>query len=270
MTSCISQLLFSFYRHQPIRADFSGGQISSDAGLLPLRAFDQRYGLTHGLAGRLCDPRAEERVRHSVLSLFRQRLYQISAGYEDTNDADRLRHDPVFQILADQPLGEPLGSQPTLSRWENSPSPRDLLKLQDALLDWFVKICREQVRKQAEILLDVDSTDDPTHGQQQLSFFNGGYGQHMYHPMLIFERHTGCLLAARLRAGHASSHARIVPMLLRLVPRLQSAFPGVPIQLRGDAGFALPLLYEFCEFFNLEYALGIPANCVFKQRAEPR
>src|SRR5208283_2365456 len=85
-----------------------------------------------------------------------------------------------------------------------------------------------------------------------------------------FERHTGCLLAARLRPGNASSHARIVPMLLRLVPRLQAVFPDVKIKLRGDAGFALPLLYQFCEFFDIEYAIGIPANCVFKQRAEPR
>ena len=233
MTSCcIPQLSFSFYRHRPIRADFSGGQISSDAGLLPLRAFDQHYGLTHGLAECLSDPREEERVRHSVLSLFRQRLYQIVAGYEDTNDADRLRHDPVFQILADQPLGESLGSQPTLSRWENSPAPRDLLKLQDALLDWFVKICGKQVRKRGEILLDVDSTDDPTHGQQQLSFFNGGYDQHMYHPLLIFERHTGCLLAARLRRGTAANHARIIPLLLRIVPRLQREFPKACIKLQ--------------------------------------
>ena len=109
----IPQLSFSFYRHRTIRADFSGGQITSDAGLLPLRAFDHRHGLTRGLAQRVCDPREEERVRHSALSLFRQHLYQIIAGYEDVNDADRLRHDPAFQILADQPLGEPLGSQPT-------------------------------------------------------------------------------------------------------------------------------------------------------------
>lgn len=177
MTPCIPQLAFSFYRHRPIRADFSGGQITSDAGLLPLRAFDQRHGLTCGLAECVGDERDDSRVSHPGLSLLRQRLYQIIAGYEDANDADRLRHDPAFQILADQPLGEPLGSQPTLSRWENSPSPRDLLKLQDALLDWFVKICGEQVRKRGEILLDVDSTDDPTYGQQQLSFFNGGYDQ---------------------------------------------------------------------------------------------
>ena len=118
MTSCIPQLHFSFYRAKPIRVDFCGGQISSDAGLLPLRAFDQRHGLTLGLAQCVSDPREDERVRHSVLSLFRQRIYQIIAGYEDANDADRLRHDPAFQILADQPLGEALGSQPTLSRWE--------------------------------------------------------------------------------------------------------------------------------------------------------
>ena len=269
MTSCcIPQLSFSFYRHRTIRADFSGGQITSDAGLLPLRAFDQRYVLTRGLAERVCDPREEERVRHSVLSLFRQRLYQIIAGYEDANDADRLRYDPAFQILADQPLGEPLGSQPTLSRWENAPSPRELLKLQDALLDWFVQICGKQVRKRGEILLDVDSTDDPTYGQQQLSFFNGGYDQHMYHPLLIFERHTGCLLAARLRAGTVPGHARIIPLLLRIVPRLQREFPKARIKLRADAGFALPLLYEFCEFFGIQYVIGIAANARSQGKAQ--
>ena len=269
MTSCcIPQLSFSFYRHRPIRADFSGGQISSDAGLLPLRAFDQRHGLTRDLAKCLTDFREEERTRHSVLSLFRQRLYQIIAGYEDANDADRLRHDPAFQILADQPLGTPLGSQPTLSRWENSPAPRDLLHLQDALLDWFVKICGEQVRKRGEILLDVDSTDDPTHGQQQLSFFNGGYDQYMYHPLLIFERYTGCLLAARLRRGTAASHARIIPLLLRIVPRLQREFPKVRIKLRADAGFALPRLYEFCEFFGISYVIGVFANSRLQGKAQ--
>src|SRR2546422_4239011 len=268
--SVLSQLNFSFYRHQPIRADFSGGQITSDAGLLPLRAFDQRHGLTRELAQYLRDPRQGGRVRHSSLSLVTQRLYQREAGYEDANDADRLRHDPAFQLLADQPLGQPLSSQPSLSRWENTPSARELIGAHDGGLNAFVRLCGKQVRQRGEILLDLDSTDDPTHGQQQLSFFNGAYDQHMYHPLLIFERHTGCLLAARLRPGNASSHARTVPMLLRLVPRLQSAFPGVQIQLRGDAGFALPLLYEFCEFFEIEYAIGIPANCVFQQRAEPR
>src|SRR5207249_7105980 len=263
--SVLSQLNFSFYRHQPIRADFSGGQITSDAGLLPLRAFDQRHHLTRELAAGLSDPRQEDRVHHDSLMLLRQRIYQIVAGYEDANDADRLRHDPLLQIVADQKLGQALGSQPTLSRWENAPSARELVRLSDTWCEQFIRLCGEQVRQRSEILLDLDSTDDPTHGQQQLSFFNGAYGQHMYHPMLIFERHTGCLLSARLRPGNASSHARIVPLLLRL----QAAFPGVPIKLRGDAGFALPLLYDFCEFFGIQYVLGIPANCVFQRRAEP-
>ncbi len=267
--SVLPQLSFSFYRHQPIHADFSGGQITSDAGLLPLRAFDERHHLTRDLAALLSDPRQDERVRHDSLELLRQRIYQIVAGYEDANDADRLRHDPMLQIVADQKLGNPLGSQPTLSRWENAPCARDLVHLNDALVEQFIRLCGDQVRQHGAILLDIDSTDDPTHGQQQLSFFNGAYNHHMYHPMLIFERHTGCLLAARLRPGNASSHARIVPMLLRLVPRLEAAFPGVKIELRGDAGFALPLLYQFCEFFEIEYALGIPANCVFQRRAEP-
>ena len=269
MTACIPQLSFSFYRHQPVLVDFSGGQLTSDAGLLPLRAFDQHHHVTQDWAALLSDPRQDDRVRHDSLQLLRQRIYQIVAGYEDANDADRLRHDPLLQIVADQKLGDALGSQPTLSRWENSPSARDLVRLNDALLEIFIRLCGEQVRQRGDILLDIDSTDDPTHGQQQLSFFNGAYGQHMYHPMLVFERHTGCLLSVRLRPGNASSHARIVPMLLRLVPRLQAAFPGVKIKLRGDAGFALPLLYEFCEFFGIQYALGIPANPVFHLHAEP-
>ena len=159
MTSCyIPQLSFSFYRHCSLRVDFSGGQITSDAGLLPVRAFEERYNLTRRLAELLDDPREEERVRHSSVSLFRQRVYQLIAGYEDANDADRLRHDPAFQILADQPLGEALGSQPTLSRWENAPSARNLVRLNQALLDQFIRLCGQQVRQRGEILLDIDST----------------------------------------------------------------------------------------------------------------
>jgi DDE family transposase len=269
VTPCISQLNFSFYRNQPVRVDFAGGQITSEAGLLPLRAFDERHHLSRDGAACLSDPRQQDRVEHQTLALLRQRVYQIVAGYEDVNDATRLRHDPLLQIVADQKLGDALGSQPMLTRWENWVSAQDLVRLNDLLLEKFIRLCGQQVRQRGEILLDIDSTDDPTHGQQQLSFFNGAYGQHMYHPMLIFERHSGCLLSARLRPGNASSHARIVPMLLRLVPRLQAAFPGVQIKLRGDAGLALPLLYQFCEFFDLQYAFGIPANCVFQRRAEP-
>ena len=172
-----------------------------------------------------------------------------------------------FRFSRISPWGTPWAHN-LLSAAGKMPSARDLVRLNQTLLEQFIRLCGQQVRQRGEILLDIDSTDDPTHGQQQLSFFNGAYNQHMYHPMLIFERHTGCLLSARLRPGNACSHARIVPMLLRLVPRLEAAFPGVPIKLRGDAGFALPLLYEFCEFFGIQYVIGIPANSVFQHRAE--
>ncbi len=159
--SVLRQLTFSFYRHQPVHADFFGGQITSDAGLLPLRALDERDHLTRDLAALLRDPRDDERVRHDSLELLRQRIYQIVAGYEDANHAARLRHDPMLQIAADQKLGSPLASQPTLSRWENSSSSRDLVRCNDALLEIFLRVCGQQVRQRGEILLDLDSTDDP-------------------------------------------------------------------------------------------------------------
>lgn len=118
-TRRISQFRFSFYHHRPVHCDFSGGQITSDAGLLPLRAFDECHHLTRDLVQRLGDRRDDERVRHHSLALLRQRIYQIVAGYEDANDADRLRYDPTLQIVADQKLGEALGSQPTLSRFSS-------------------------------------------------------------------------------------------------------------------------------------------------------
>src|SRR5260370_6998115 len=208
------------------------------------------------------DPREDERVRHDRLELLRHPIDQIVAGYEDAKDSDRLRHDPMLQIVADQKLGHPLGSQPTLSRWENAPCARDLVHLNDALVEQFVHLCGDQVRQRGDILLDLDSTDDPTHGQQQLSFFNGAYNQHMYHPMLIFGRHSGCLLAARLRPGNASSHARIVPMLVRLVPRLEAAFPAVTIKLRCPPGFPLPLLSHSSPSFALHTPLPITTTSV--------
>ena len=150
-----------------------------------MRAFDRRHHLTRNLAELLNDPREEDRVQHDSLRLLRQRIYQIVAGHEDANDADCLRHDPLLQIVADQKLGHALGSQPRLRRWENSPSARALVRLNDVLREILIRICGEQVRQRGEVLLDLDSTADPTQGQQQLSFFNGAYGQHMYHPMLV-------------------------------------------------------------------------------------
>jgi hypothetical protein len=268
MTQCTPQLSFSFYSHRFIRCQFSGGQISSDAGLLPLRGFDQRHRLTADLAKVVSDDRDSERIEHSLLTLLRQRLYSICAGYEDANDAHSLRHDPIMQIIADQPVGEALGSQPTLSRLENTVTPRDIVRLTRVLLEWFIRVCGRQVRAHGEILLDLDSTNDPTHGGQQLSMFNGYYGENGYHPLVIFERHTGCLLDVRLRRGNCVSYNRLLGRLRRLLRRLQAAFPGVPIRLRADAGFAWKPLYELLDQMGVEYAIRIKRNPTLYAKAE--
>jgi hypothetical protein len=262
----LSQLTFSFYSHRPIRADFAGGQITSDAGLLPLRAWDESHSYTSRLARCFDDDRDPERVEHSLLELLRYRLYSIVAGYEDCNDAQLLRHDPIFQMIADRKLQQPLGSQPTLSRWENSVRGRELVRLNAFLLDSFLSLYRAQVKRQGEIVLDLDSTDDPTYGHQQLSMFNGHYGQTMYHPLLLWERNTGALLRARLRRGNCVSFNRVVSFLRPVLQRLRAIFPKVRIRLRADAGFAVPGLYELLEEYNVEYTIRFQSLDFLRKR----
>ena len=270
MTERIGPQLGFFFQGQPrIRAAFDGGELSSDGGLLPLRQFDERGRFTRQLAACLEDRREAGKVAHAAVSLLRQRVYQIVSGYEDANDADRLRTDPIFRLVAGRDAASPLGSQPTLSRWENAARPRELLAMSGAMVDWFVQACGAGVRRRGEILLDIDSTDDPTHGQQEFSFFHGAYDQHMYHPLVVTERHTGFVLAAWLRPGNAASAAGAVRLLLRLMRRLRRAFPSARVRLRADAGFALPELYQFCESLGVGYAIGIGVNPVLARAAAP-
>jgi hypothetical protein len=249
-------------------AQFDGGRISSDAGLLPLRQFDERYRLTSGWAGALGDARLPERLLHTPQALFTQRLYQIVAGYEDANDAGLLRHDPVFQLLVQAQPGQLLSSQPTLSRWENAFTWRDWASLNRGLLESFGKLCAERVKAAGEIVLDLDSTADPTYGQQEFSFYNGCYERSVYHPLLIFERGSGYLLAAHLRRGEVGSSRGVVAVLRRVVRFLGQQFPDVPIRVVADAGFAIPTLYLFCEEENLEYTFGFASNVLLRPRGE--
>ena len=264
----VSQLHFSFYPHQRIVMDFSGGRMTSDGGLLPLRAFDRKHRLSQSIAELLSDTRDPARIVHENEALLCQRIYGIVAGYEDGNDAARLRLEPVFQILTNRQWEDPLGSQPTVSRWENSVGARDLVHLNRLLLEWFVRVCGQQVRRRGEILLDIDSTEDPTHGHQQLSMFNGHFGENCYHPLLLFERHTGCVLGVRLRRGNCVSYNRVVAVLRPVLERLRAAFPQVVIRFRADAGFAVPGLYELLEEHQVQYAIRFPSHQFLKQRME--
>jgi hypothetical protein len=265
MTDCPAQLTFDFHPRKAIVADFSGGLISSDAGLLPLRQLDQRLGWSAAVAGILDDARQAGKVGHDLKAIVRQRLFGLLAGYEDANDHTRLRHDPILQTVADRD-GEPLASQPTLSRFENAVTARQVAQLNRLLVKMFIQ--RVGQRRPKRLILDIDPTDDPCHGHQQLALFNGFHGQYMYLPNLLFERTTGMLVGVRLRGGAADAAHRVVQLLQPIVAALRKKWPKVKILLRADAGFATPVLYRFCEGNGLDYLIGFAASTPLKQRTK--
>jgi hypothetical protein len=266
-TECYSQLGFGF---QPkLVVDFAGGALTTDAGLLLVREFDEQLRLTADVCGRVADTRDGRYLTHDVATLLRQRLYQIAAGYEDVNDATRLRHDPAFQVVAGDGR-EPLGSQPTLSRLENAIAWPEIHRLARVGVDWFCAYGYGPDEHPADLVLDLDSTDDPTHGTQQLALFHGYYDQHMYHPLVWFEGRTGLLLRTRLRPGRDPSAACVVEDLQYLLPPLRRRFPHTPIFLRGDAGMATPRVEAKLEAEGIRYVLGIGTNRVFKARVAAR
>jgi hypothetical protein len=262
-TECYSQLGFGF---QPkLVVDFAGGTLTTDAGLLLVREFDEQLGLTTDVVRRVTDTRDARYVTHELDALVRQRLYQIAAGYEDVNDADRLRHDPTFQVIAADGRTV-LGSQPTLSRMENAIDWPAIHRLARTGIDWFCAYAYGPDEHPADLVLDLDSTDDPTHGTQQLALFHGWYDQHMYHPLLWFEGRTGLLLRSRLRPGRDPSAACVVDELRHVLGPLRRRFPHTPIFLRGDAGMATPAVEAKLEAEGIRYVLGIGTNRVFKAR----
>lgn len=257
MTEC-NQASFSFFVKRNLSVDFKGGELSSDSGLLLLRQLDEKLGLTEGLAGCLEDRRHPSYTRQSLLDLIRQRVYQIMAGYEDGNDADDLRHDPVLKSITGRLLSdEPLASQPTISRFENSVTVKDIYELSEYLLDFYIASKKGDL---PEVIIDVDATEDPVHGHQQLSFFHGFYENYIYHPLVIYDGRTGELITAVLRPGNVHASRRIVAILRRIVKKLKQAFGDIKITVRADAGFAIPELYEFCETEELNYIFGFITN----------
>jgi len=263
MTDCREQLTFDFHPRQAVVADFQGGLISSDAGLLPIRQLDQRLGWSAAVADVLGDFRQAGKVGHDRLAMVRQRLFGLIAGYEDANDHTRMRHDPVLQTVAAE-KAKALASQPTLSRFENAATARQVAELNRLLAKMFLQRMDGQTPRR--LVLDIDPTDDPCHGRQQLALFNGFYGQYMYLPNLVFERTTGLLLGLRLRGGNVSAHHRVVQLLKPIIQALRKQWPDVEIVIRADAGFATPVLYGFCEANGLGYLIGFKASEPLKQR----
>ena len=242
-TLCHKQLRFESLFSKEVIADFEGGQLTTDGGGLLLRELDQRYRLAEQLSACLHDPRDADKIKHHLLTMVRQRLFAIALGYEDNNDAAWLSKDPALKIMAGRApeSGDHLASQPTLSRFENRVTAMVLLRLSGWLLDLYLKT-HPGPRK--VIVIDMDATDDPTHGQQQFSFFHGYYEEHMYHPLLVFDGQDGFPLAAVLRPGNAHASKGALAVLKRLIKKLRKAYPKALILFRADAGFAVPALYD--------------------------
>lgn len=265
-----AQLFFPFFADRNLIVQRHPGQISSDAGLLPIRQLDQRLRFTARLAAGLRDDR--HAPCHTQLEMLRQRLYGILADYEDCNDHDTLRDDPIFKLLADRlPADDPLASQPTLSRFENAVTIDTLWQTLDFLTTTGIERLREKHGGQlpGQLTLDLDATDDPTHGQQQLALFHGYYEQHQYFPIVVSEPSTQHVFYAALRPGAVHAAHGADDDVRFVVARLRAAQADVAIHLRGDSGFGVPRMYKICEENRLTYTLGIGANKRLQAMAQP-
>lgn len=268
-SDCISPIELQF-QHRRVIVACDAPQISSDGGALLLRQVDERLSLTQRFAALLYDSRDASRRQHDRLEQVRQRVYQICQGYEDCNDADALRHDAALQIACGSDEA-PLSSQPTLSRFENAISGRELNQL------W-----REYERQYVDgldpstefVVLDIDGTDDETHGAQQLAFFHGFYDQHMFHPLVLFDGESGQLISALLRPGKAHAARGAMTMLERTIRAIKCRFPEAAIVVRGDSAFAMPKVMARLEALSEElgdihYVLGVAKNSRLLALAAP-
>ena len=249
-----------------VEAKFDGGNVTSDAGVLFLRAVEKGIGLMGRLAAAIHDRRDPRYVDHALEDLLRQRVFQIAQGYEDANDCNDLRGDPAFKVGCERaPLsGEDLASQPTMTRLENSVSRSDLYRLAQALAASFIA---SYATPPEALILDLDDTDDPTHGAQQGSLFNAYYGEYCFMPLHLYEGQSGKLITTILRPGVRPSGKEIVMILKRVVAYLRQAWPSVAIFLRGDSHFSAPEVHAFCEAEQVAFVLGQGRNAVLQRKA---
>ncbi len=265
MTECIqSSFGFKACGSREIVARFDGGTISSDSGAFLLRETDKRLNLLTRLAGCFLDGRNQALIDHSILEMLSQRIYGLALGYEDINDHEQLRTDPVFGILAGrEELHEPLAGKSTLNRLELGAGTKDRYKKitfwKDAVDELLVKVFIEShANAPAEIILDVDTTDLPLHGKQEGRFFHGYYDNYCYLPLYIFcGEHVLC---ARLRQADHDAAFGSLQEIQRLVAQIRAAWPATKIILRGDSGFCRNQLMSWCENNSVDFVFGLARN----------
>jgi Transposase DDE domain group 1 len=274
-TACIAQVTFGFEpKTKPVIATFDLPDVSTDGGAVLLKSLDTQLQLTTRLAGCLLDRRQPGKVQHQMLELVRQRVFGLACGYADGNDAARLAHDVIHKLLLDRdPLtGPALASQPTLSRFENAVEWPALRNMAHVLADTVIETQRRRLKGRAtRITIDLDPTDDPTHGQQEFTFFNGHYDTWCYLPIVATvtfnDEREQFAVAAVLRPGNAPATRGARGILRRLLGKLRGAFPSAPVRVRLDGGFAHPKLFQFLEQQQVEYVVAMASNARLEKRA---
>ena len=248
-----------FYRgNKSIHCDFSSNEISSDGALLLLEKLERKHKLISSTSSHIFDPRDPIRTIHSTEKLLKQRVFSLMQGYEDANDVAYLKNDPLFQDV----LEGDMASQPTVSRFENRFSRRAIWELCQQWIDRYV--CSLEGRK--EIIIDIDATDDPTHGAQQLSMFSGFYGQFMYNELFFHDGHTGQIIVPILRPGNSHSNKWYVSILRRVVEKIRASYPELGIIIRADSGFSCADFYQLADDYRLAFVVGLANNEVLKRK----
>jgi hypothetical protein len=244
---------------------FDGGRLSSDGGILTLREIEGRLRVAERMAACIEDPRASNHVTHSMADIIRFRLLMIAAGYEDGNDADWLRSDPMFKMALDlTPSDRELCSQPTISRLENLPDARALLRMGRAMVDLY---CESYSKVPKRIVLDIDDTFDAVHGGQQLRLFNAHYDEYGFQPIVVFDG-EGRFITAVLRPAKRPGGKEIKAFLRRLLRAIRANWPRTEILVRGDSHYCAPEVLDFCRANGLDYILGVAPTSTLRRHIE--
>ncbi|UNC13982.1 IS1380 family transposase [Acidiphilium multivorum] len=247
---------------KPVLARFDGEMLSSDGGLLALREVEKRLGIAAQLAACIDDPRTPEGVQHGLDEIIRFRMLMIAAGYEDGNDADWLRNDPMFKLAMERlPEAGDLCSQATVSRTENLPGPRALLRMGLAMVEHYCASFRTVPNR---VVLDIDDTFDAVHGAQQLCLFNAHHDEYGFQPIVVFDG-DGRMVAAVLRPACRPKGTQIVKWLRRLIDAIRSHWPRTAIMLRGDSHYCTPEVLRFCRARRLDYIFGVAPTTTLRK-----
>ncbi|HEU0216857.1 MAG TPA: IS1380 family transposase [Stellaceae bacterium] len=262
-------LPFSFpaVERRKVTAAFDGGRLSSDGGVMLLAQADRRLGLADRLARVIPDGRDRQRVTHLLPDILRARIFAIACGYEDADDLDRLRCDPAFKLACGRlpDSGADLCSQPTVSRWENAPRRRDLIRLMGVMIDLY---CASYASPPAAVTLDIDDTVDVVHGHQQLALFNAHYDERCFLPIHVYDTATSRPVAVLLRPGKTPSGIEIRGHLRRLVRRIRRHWPHTGITIRGDGHYSRPEVMAWCEQNGVGFIFGLPGNPALDRAVE--